>query len=467
MNTVEVLGTLVKALEAGSYNVAPGLLNQGAALQIENLETAMQNVTYQNEDLILQKEVKTIPCKATTYQFDRQLSYGNWGGSAQNEGVVGQYDDSDFVRDIVPMAYYSTLRRVTIPANLVQTIDGKKAEDRAASDAAMKLAGDIEFDLFRGKADFSNAGVFDGNDLVIARIPNMKGIDPQVRRSDFDTNTQDLMFAEYGSNLSVVIAGGGVLTQVMIENAYTRSRINFGSPSHLLVDNLVLSAYSQAQASAQRIVLGGSAQNAVGQDIRKQWVCGGTVALEASRFLSGKFTVASSARQKTGVPGAPTAGAVTQTAGTTAFVSGAKYYYSVSASNEIGEGLDTLLAQVTISTTGNYVTIPTLAATNSPKYFNVYRTGANGAAATRRFIGRVAVLSSSTSFIDLGNKVPGFVTGFMLQPDSMVMPEMQPYSRIQVATQDLTKSEIHFRFVSLAVWQPRKSVLIDNLIGNF
>src|SRR5216684_5035539 len=70
---------------------------------------------------------------------------------------------SDIVRVVVPMCYYSHIRRVTLVANLVQTVDGKKAEARAAEDAAMKLAGDIEFDLFRGKADFSNAGVFDGN----------------------------------------------------------------------------------------------------------------------------------------------------------------------------------------------------------------------------------------------------------------------------------------------------------------
>jgi hypothetical protein len=69
------------------------------------------------------------------------------------------------------MAYYSHLRRVTLVANLVETVDGKKAEERAASDAALKLAGDIEFDLFRGKADFSNAGVFDGNPSLIPPCP--------------------------------------------------------------------------------------------------------------------------------------------------------------------------------------------------------------------------------------------------------------------------------------------------------
>ena len=37
MNTLEMLQSLVKALEAGSYNAAPGQLVQGSALQMEDL----------------------------------------------------------------------------------------------------------------------------------------------------------------------------------------------------------------------------------------------------------------------------------------------------------------------------------------------------------------------------------------------------------------------------------------------
>jgi hypothetical protein len=73
---------------------------------------------------------------------------------------------------------------VTLVANLVATVDGKKAEERAASDAAKKLAGDIEFDVIRGKADFSNAGVYDGNPMLIpVGLPNMLGLDTQIRQS--------------------------------------------------------------------------------------------------------------------------------------------------------------------------------------------------------------------------------------------------------------------------------------------
>ena len=158
---VENLQGLVKALEAGQYNAAPSSLVQGSALQIEDLSPVMQNVTYSEKHIKLQKVLKVENVKSTLAQFDRQLSYGQFGGSAQLEGAVGMEETSDFVRVVVPMAFYSHTRTVTVVSTLVATVDGKKSDERAAEDAAKKLAGDVEFDLFRGKADFSNAGIFD------------------------------------------------------------------------------------------------------------------------------------------------------------------------------------------------------------------------------------------------------------------------------------------------------------------
>lgn len=471
MDSMTILAELQKTLTAGSYNVAPQFLNQGAALQTENLDSVLKNVTFQSEHIVLQDELEIMPCKSTTYQFDRQLSYGQFGGSAQFEGAVGQFEDSQFIRATVPMAYYSHLRRVTLQANMVNTIDGVKAEDRQASDAAMKIAGDMEFDLFRGKADFSNAGVFDGNDLAIAELPNMMGVDPQIRRSDLDSNTQDLMFAEYGSDLSVVISGGGILSQPMIEDGHVRSVQNFGDPDRLLVDPFVVSAYNKAQASNQRIVLGGSAQNAVGQDVREQWVAGGKVALKASRFLSGKFKP-QRARLSYGAPIAPTF-STGQSAGATPFTATTVFTYFVTAGNQIGESGATASQNVTVSANGNLVTLTITPGTvagsaSQAKFFNVYRSAPNGGIASARYIGRVKYAGTSTVvFTDLGNKLPGFVTGFMIEPDTMRIPELAAYSRLPIAAPDLSKTEAHFRFASLACHQPRKNVLIDNLVGTF
>lgn len=463
MDKLAQLQGLVKALEAGGYNAAPGTLVQGSALQVEDLSPVMHNVTFGEEHLKLTKLLKVESCKSTLAQFDRQLSYGTWGDSAQIEGAVGQENTSDFVRIVVPMAYYSHTRRVTLVANMVNTVDGKKAEERSAADAAKLLAADIEFDLFRGKADFSNAGTFDGHPATIATAPNMLGVDAQVRQSDAQRNAQDLMFGEYGSDETVVVSQGGVLRQGTIEDAAVRSAMNLGNADHLMLDPKTLSAYNKIAFDKERINLAGSAQDATGADLRRQWVSGGTVQLDSSRFLSGK-TRPKSPRQHSNAPGAPTFALADGGAASSALAAGT-YYYFVTACNEIGESVRATPASQAI-VAGNKITV-TITAPGSggtPRWYNVYRSAAGGTAATAKFIGKI-IHGSSIVFTDLGNKLPGFVTGFLLQEDTMGIKELAPYSRLKLAVTDLSIPEAHFRFLTLAAFQPRKNVLVDNLVG--
>lgn len=469
-NAIEAIQSLTKALEAGGYNAAPASLVQGAALQVEDLSSVMEVVTFDDSHLKLAKMIKVESCKSTLAQFDRQLSYGIFGGSAQLEGAVGQEETSDYVRITVPMCFYSHTRRVTLAATLVETVDGKKADERAAADAAKKLAADIEFDCFRGRADFSNAGVFDGNPLAIPLMPNMFGLDVQIRQSDAQRNAHDLMLGEYGSDDSVVIYGGGALSQDNIEDATTRSAMNLGSADKLVVDPKVLSAYNKITFGKERIVLAGSPQDATGGELRKQWVSTGTCSIESSRFLSGK-TRPQSARSRG--PLAPTnIASVTSTTGSTAtaFKLGESYTYFATSGNEIGESVACASSTQTIAVAGDYMAVViTHPGSGTVRYFNVYRSPAGGTSASAKFIGRVALAAGAgtTTFVDLGNKAPGFVTGFLVQGDTMVMKELSAYSRLKLAVTDLSTPEAHFRFCTLAVTQPRKNVLLDNLKGSF
>jgi hypothetical protein len=459
MSNFENLSALVKALEAGGYNAAPSTLVQGSALQVEDLSPVMHNVTFDDSHIKLQKILKVDTVKSTLAQFDRQLSYGIFGGSAQIEGAVGQEETSDFVRIVVPMAYYSHTRRVTLVANMVETVDGKKAEERAAADAAKKLAGDIEFDLFRGKADFSNGGVFDGNPFAIPALPNILGLDAQIRQSDSQANAKDQMFGSYGSDESVIIGVGGTLTQAVIEDAHVRSTMNMGDADKLLVDPKVLAAYNKISYGKERIILAGSPQEATAADLRKQWVSGGVVNIEASRFLSGR-TGPDKARANG--PAAPSASIDNTDPAGSALAAG-DYFYKVTAVNELGESFPT---SVTVSgvLAGDRVQL-SLSGSGTVRFFRVYRTAAGGAAGTEKFIGAVAASGNAATFTDLGNAIPGFVTGFLVQGDTMAIKELAPYSRLKLAVSDLSMPEAHFRFLTLAVFQPRKNVILAGLAG--
>ena len=463
MDLVKTLEGLVKTLEAGQYNVAPSKLTQGSALQVENLEQVMHNTTFDDSHIKLQKLFSVKKAKSLLVQFNRQLSYGRFGGTAQREGAVGDLDVGDYIRATVPMCFYSTIRRVTLAADMVETIDGKKGSDREADNAAIKIAADVEFDLFKGKADFSNNGVFDGNPLAMAELPNILGVDAQVRQSDILVNTQDLMFASYGSNQSVVLSQNGALDQAIIEDASLRGRMNMGKPEQFIVDPVILSGYNKhvmqyGGSTIQRVVLAGSAQDASGADLRRQWVSNGTVQLEDSRFLSGKT---SPLRPTIGAPAAPSLSTmVVGPASGSALPSLPAQVYLVTSCNERGEGMPSQIATgapIAAGGTVSFAIAPAAAAT----HFEVYR---GSSAKTAKYIGRVANSGAGATFVDLGNRAPGFVTGYLIEKSTWGIHELAPYSRLKLAISDLSTPESHFRFLSLAGYQPRKNVLVDNLV---
>jgi hypothetical protein len=461
---IDTIQGLIKALEAGSYDVQPSKLVQGPALMVEDLSSAVEVTTFDDSHIKLQKSLKVESCKSTLAQFDRQLSYGIFGGSAQLEGHVGQEETSDYVRITFPMCFYSHTRKVTLPSMMVQTVDGKKSDERAAADAAKKLAGDIEFDLFRGKADFSNAGVFDGNMGAIPGLPNLLGVDAQIRQSDLMRNAQDLMFNEYGSEESVVIAGGSTLTQENIEDGWTRSQMNHGQASRLCVDPKVLSNYNKIAFAKERIVLAGSSQDSTGADLSRQWVSGGVVKLEASRFLSGKTSPAPSRPTGPAIPTVTSALPATISGVTTGFLNGQVYKYTVTAVNEVGESPRSAVATGTLDADGKGVNVLiSHSGLSNVRYFNVYRSAAGGS--VMKFIGRVALAigAANTTFVDLGNKQPGFVTGFLIEDDTMMIKELSPFSRLKLAVSQLAQPEAFFRFLSFGMLAPRKNVLVDNL----
>ena len=456
---------LKKAWELGSYNVQPTALSQGPATNKEDLSKVMHNVTFGEKDIKLQKELKVEKTKSQLVQFVRQLSHGTFGGTAMAEGLVGQEDTPDVIRAAVPMAYYSMMARHTDAAEMADTFDGVSASDRLASSAALKVAGDVEFDVFRGKADFSNGGVFDGNPGSIPdRMPNILGLDVQVRQSDYSLDTQDLMFEAFGSSLSNIIAGGGTLTQSMIEDCWIRGVMNFSKADRGFTDPLVLSNYSkQTYLDKIRFNLGAAAQEpTTGVDIRKQAVSGGVVTLETSRFLSGQTKPK---RVRAAAPGAPTISSVTVASGSTGFLATQVYTYYVTGENELGESLPTAASTGTIGTNGDKVTLALTAGSGTTRWFNVFRSPAGGTVASCKLIGRVKAVGGTASFVDLGNMLPGASTLFLVDPESMGLHELAPFFKSSLAKTDLTSVTAFARFVTLAVYAPRKNVLVGNLTG--
>jgi len=455
------LQSLIKALEAGQYNAAPSTLTQGSALQREDLSPVMEVVTFEDKAIKLQKEISVKDAKTTLVQFNRKLDYGIFGSSAQFEVGIGEEDVATVVRATVPMSYYSTVKRTGVAANMVETFNGTKMYDEQEKDAATKIAADVEFDLFRGQDDFSNAGVFDGHPGAIARVPNMVGIGAQIRMSDAQSNTQDLMFSEYGSDQSVILNAGGALTQSLLEDAGVKSTMNHGAADVLYVDPIALSAYNKIAFAKERIMLAGSAQDNSGANLRKQWTSNQMISLEASRFLSGKT---SPARSRSGSPAAPATVTPSAAGNAASVLVAGTYTYKVTAVNERGESVAT--ASAAQASLANQAISLSIAAVSGAKYFNVYRSADGGNAAGAKFIGKVRANSAgATSFVDLGHKSPGFVTGYLLQKDTFNIAQLSGFAKQELAITDLSLPAAYYRFLAVCGKQPRKNVLIDNING--
>ena len=456
---LEQIAELRKALEAGGYNVAPGSLVQGSALGKENLSPVMNVTTIKDKSIKLQKEIKVVPCKANHVQFVRQLDYGTLGGSAVLEGAVGSQETSKYSRYYVPMAYYVHVRYRTVQADMIEAFDGVKAESRLDEDAAHKIAADIELHLFRGKADYSNGGYFDGNPAAISEMePGMHGLDIQVRSSDLILTSQDLMLQEYGADISCVTNQNGALTQSTVEDIFSKARMNHGSPEKLYLDPLTLASYNKIAYNKERIVLAGSPQQAHGASLREQFVADGVISIEASRFLSAKTRPGAN---KPGSPNTPTI-TLNNIADNTTLQAGT-YVYQVTAVNEVGESVASAPVSIT-ALAGDRIEI-TIAHPAGPNilYFNVYRSYAGGT--KTYFIGRVKISSGvSTLFVDRNNKLPNSITGFAVDFNSgLAMHELAPFSSIPLAQVDMRMPKAYYRFVTLAVVLPRYNQLIDNI----
>lgn len=448
---------LAKALEAGSYDAAPSSLTQGAALQEEDLSPLMHNLCEEDGQMI-QHDLSTKDAKGTLVQFNRQLSQGAFGGSAQWEKGIGRVNQGKYSRITVPMCFYSIISEVTIAAQKVAAFDGVSAEDREHDNAEAVILADNEFDILRGHADYSNAGVYDGNPATMAQMPNMVGIQQQVTEADMLSNAKDLMWNEYGANQRSVRPVNGALSQPVISAARAAVQMNHSKANVLMADPISAEEYNNIVFTKERINLAGSPQQATGGELRKQWTGFGPVEVQVSRFLAGKTAPAAAAADS---PVAPTLSATASGSG--AVIEPATYIYYVTAVNENGESVPSATASDAVLA-GEFVTL-TIGAVAAAKAFNVYRSEPDGAASTAKFIGRIKATATGASFVDLGNFAPGSVTCMLLDKATIGLHQLSSLTRLKLPQAALSTPTASYRFVTTAVYKPKHNVMLPNVKG--
>jgi hypothetical protein len=464
---------LAKTMSVGHpYAGAASGMVGGAALQNESIDATLKSVTYQADSLVMWPSIPQDRAYSLVEQFNRTNSYGDGGSPFVPESGSPQMQDWDVQRHSNRVVFLATRRGVSLPATMVRMNAGQDLESKESEAGTLWLLQKLETELYRGLADFSNAGAFDGS---IAAIPAkqqnlaLDGIERQIVAGDQDYTAQAKVFDGFGANQSVISdLQGALISETTIEDLANVLVEQFSRPNELHTANKAMSDFVKQFFPKERVTALGLSDGArAGYVVKTMATTAGDIALKTNTHLRSKQTPKSQ-NDRPGVPAAPASATATPvTPGTSQLAAGANYIYEVSACNEQGEGASTAVSsQVTIANSGDTVSlaIGAPAAGNVPSHYAVYRTNSKGAG-VRQFIGFCAYRGATTTFIDAGGRTEGAQTAYMLdiRPENLVWKQLAPLMKVNLAQVSLAKEWILLLAGTAIVFAPRRLGLIKNI----
>ena len=461
--TAEEVQELQKAITAGyGYAGRPTDLTHGGVLQTESLEATLKSVTFDMKNLKFWPAISVDKAYNLFEQYNRLTSYGSDASPYLGEGGAPQEEDSTYIRDGQRIVFFGTRRKVSHQMTLIRTTVGDVVAQQA-KEGTMHLLKHVEREMYWGHAHFVNPqGYMTGSN---ADLPSdsiaMNGLLQQLKRGDDDEQQKSGDFEGFGSFQSIIRdLEGQVLTQDDIEELSVILLENFGSPSELHLEPLVLSSFVRQFYPQFRSAPGLSNQT-VGYDVSKVQTTAGTMDLKPNLFLRPRARARAKAVNLR-APGLP--GAIAGVAGAAAAskMEAGNYTYKVSEVNDFGESSPVSSAAVAVAA-GEGVTLSLPAPQTGTKFFRVYRTKAGGAAGSEEFIGNYRV--GAGSFLDLGQKQPGLGEGFMLDlgAECMKFKQLAPLSKINFA---VVTTALEFGIVlygALFVYTPRFNGVFENM----
>lgn len=468
---------LLKTMQIGhAYGgAAPTSLVGGGALSMESIDGTLKSVTYDASNLVFWPSIPQDRAYSLVEQFVRTNSYGDTGTPFIPETGSPVMNDATYDRHAAKVVFMSTRRGVSLASTLVKMQFGADAESREAQAGTLWMLERLERELYKGLADFSNGGVFDGS---LSAMPiklqnlNLLGLEAQIRQGDQDYTAQIAAFQGFGGQLSVISdSAGQTLAESDFEDKANIMLENFAHPSEVHLQPKDMSNFVKQFYPKERVNLGmvGLQDGKAGYVVRSFMTTAGEIALKPNVFLKPK-DVQKSANDRAGVPAAPASVTAAELAadsiGSNLQINDT-YAYAVAACNEQGEGA--AVATVTksaLSANGVSVrlTIAQPASGNTPTHYAVYRTG-NTATGTKKFVGYVARTGANTLFTDRGYKVPGSSTAYMMDMDASVLvwKQLAPLMRINLAQVTTAKEFLLWLAGTMIVFAPRKLGIFQNI----
>ncbi len=465
----ETLDTLLKALSAGTYNAAPNTLTNGAALQVESLDSSLKSVTFEDKHLKLWPTISKDKAYNITEEYNRQTSYGessNGGFFDANSGTAPSEQTSAYNRQIQEIKYLGTTRIVTHPLTLVKPAHGPVIA-REIRNGTMYILQNLERQLYSANDFFESAtATFTGAASdVHAASAKFNGLGQQIRVGDSDSKAQYTGWEAYGGTNSVVRdLNGAALAEEDLEELAVKVLENHGMPSDLHIDHKTYADLNKLFYPKERNITG-QFNGQAGTPLQTFNSIAGPLKVTGNTFLRPKD--APLAVAETGAPAAPVNSASGVEADTSSELGDATYHYKVSAVNNAGESLPTANRSQAV-TSGNRVTLTIDAGTTGALYYAVFR----GTASTGpwKFIGYVkdsngTVGGGGATFRDAGHKNPGTATGFLLtmDADNLIWKQLAPLMKMDLAVTGPAFRWMQLLYGTPIVFRPLYHGLFENV----
>lgn len=462
---------LAKTMTAGhSYLGAPTALTGLGALQMESIDGTLKSVTYDATNLVFWPSVPQDKAYSLVEQYVRTNSYGDGGSPYIPEAGSPSMNDSEYNRHAQKVVFFATRRGVSLPATMVKTNFGIDQESIQSEAGTLWMLEKLERELYFGNAHFADAdGKFSGS---VNSIPvklqnlNLAGTEQQIRNGDSDATAMSQAFDGFGGDQSVISdMQGQVLDEESIEVLANIIVENFGSPKEIHGEPRTMSDFIKAFYPKERVNSLGVLDGRAGYIVKTMATTAGDISLKANVFLRRKESPKSQS-DRAGVPNSPVSATATVSAGESKFVAGDSFAYAVTACNEQGEGSSFASASAVIVNDGEHVSIAIAqpAGGAAPTHYAIYRTSKQGAG-QKMFVGYIARTGSTTTFRDIGSKVQGSSTAFLLdmRAELIVWKQLCPLMKLNLAQVSMAKEFILWLSGCLILAAPRKLGLFTNI----
>lgn len=439
--TMQEFEALTKALQASDYVTDVRNLEQGGALGVQSLDTAMKTVIQENEHFVLFNRLAQSNAINIVDEYTRQSSVGGWlGGTTNTQMGVVRASQGEYKREVGLVKFLMTLRQVGYVLNIGKNIAEPVAVEER--NGALQLLTDANYLLYHGDAEASPTqfdGIFTMLDKALAEpdgLPDENIIDMQGKplNSIEPLSRLQTSVASYGS--------WGNVTDIFLPY----------SVQHDL--NMSLDpAYRWTPAGQNTPVLGGQVD---GIRLTK-----GVLKTNVDTFIQDEtnpmvfpFEVKNPAIADANagiIPGGTGAGQVKVT-GTVAQAADSQftgkravgvYYYAVAAIDGQGKGMSrvNISAAIELKNSGDAVTLSIPQSTSKTETgYAIYRskqlkkTDPVPTAEEFRLIKTIPAKGATTPFVDLNREIPGTVKVPLLNlapgADAIGWRQFQPMTKI-------------------------------------